>query len=121
VARAEFTKATKRAAYARSGGFCEAAGHWYGLRPGQRCYTPLSKGVEYDHLILDANSHDNSLENCRAACPSCHRYKTRKHDTPLAAKTVRQRDRDIGIKRGAGRGFDKRWRRKINGQVERRT
>jgi hypothetical protein len=46
--------------------------------------------VEYDHLILDANSKDNSLENCRAVCPKCHAWKTANRDTPTAAKTVRQ-------------------------------
>jgi hypothetical protein len=107
MARAEFSKATKRAAYARSERHCEAEGEWYGLPRGQRCNGDLRRGVEYDHLILDANSHDNSLENCRAVCPKCHLFKTRKRDTPLAAKTLRQSDRNIGIKRGTGRGFPK--------------
>lgn len=98
MARAEFSKPTKREAHARSGGLCEATGEWYGLEPGQRCNMPLTRGVEYDHIILDANSHDNSLENCAAVCIPCHRYKTTKHDTPLAAKTLRQSDRAIGIK-----------------------
>ncbi len=96
--RTEFSKPTRRAAWDRSGGHCEASGALYGLAPGQRCNMPLDRGVEYDHVILDANSHDNSLENCCACCPSCHRFKSAKHDTPTAAKTQRQQDKNRGIR-----------------------
>jgi hypothetical protein len=109
MARREFTKATKRAALARSEGRCEAVGAWYNLAPGCRCNAPLAAGVEFDHIDLDANSKDNSLENCAAICIPCHRFKTAKIDTPKAAKTLRQQDKDRGIKRPAGklkgRGF----------------
>lgn len=109
--RREFTKATKRAALARSNGNCEAVGVWYGLEPGRRCGASLSGGVEFDHIILDANSKDNSLENCAAVCLPCHRHKTAKHDTPTAAKTLRQQDRALGIKAATrpiqSRGFPK--------------
>lgn len=88
--RREFTTKTRKAALLRSGKRCEAVGPWYGLPDGQRCPADLSLGVEYDHLILDANSKDNSLENCRAVCPKCHAWKTANRDTPTAAKTVRQ-------------------------------
>jgi hypothetical protein len=107
--RREFSKETKRSALKRSGMLCEAVGIWYGLDLGQRCNAPLSHGVQYDHIILDANSKDNSLENCAAVCVKCHKYKTAKHDMPLAAKTVRQQDKARNIRtapakplRGAG-------------------
>lgn len=90
--RAEFSTKTKREAFKRSEQKCEAVGAWYGLEDGKRCNAPLSKGVEFDHIILDANSKDNSLGNCAAVCPTCHGIKTAKHDTPLAAKTKRQED-----------------------------
>lgn len=105
MARNEFTKPTKRAARERSGGRCEAVGTWYGLQPGQRCNVPLSRGVEFDHVDLDANSHDNSLNNCAAVCKTCHAHKTRTRDIPLAAKTVRQHDKNDGIK-----GRKPQWR-----------
>jgi 5-methylcytosine-specific restriction endonuclease McrA len=98
MSRSEFSKPTKRDALKRSGGLCEAIGSLYGLQPTQRCNGPLAYGVEFDHVILDANSKDNSLENCAAVCVKCHKFKTTKHDTPLAAKTVRQRDKNDGIK-----------------------
>lgn len=111
MARREFTRATKRAALARSEGRCEAIGAWYGLEPGKRCGASLAAGVEFDHIILDANSKDNSLENCAAVCLPCHRHKSAKHDTPTAAKTLRQQDRARGIKAASrpiqSRGFAK--------------
>lgn len=92
MSRNEFATKTRREALKRSGMLCEAVGTWYGLDAGQRCGSGLSQGVEYDHIILDANSKDNSLENCAAVCIPCHRIKTAKHDVPLAAKTKRQAD-----------------------------
>ena len=101
--RNEFSKKTMRAALTRSGMLCEAIGAMYGLEPGQRCNAPLSAGVEFDHIVLDANSHDNSLENCAAACIKCHRWKSAKHDTPMAARTVRMQDKHVGIKTAPSR------------------
>ncbi len=95
----EFSKKTKREALARSGGQCEAMGGLYGLPSGHRCGLLLSFGVEFDHVNLVANSKDNSLENCAAVCIKCHDWKTRKHDIPMAAKTVRMQDKANGITR----------------------
>jgi len=89
--RREFTAKTRKAALLRSGMRCEAVGAWYGLPAGERCQNDLAYGVQYDHVILDANSKDNSLENCAAVCPKCHAWKTQNRDTPTAAKTVRQK------------------------------
>ncbi len=97
MARREFTKQTKRDALKRSGMKCEAVGEWYGLEPGQRCNAPLSHGVEFDHIDLDANSKDNSLSNAAAICIRCHKFKTAHHDIPIAAKTLRQQDKHLGI------------------------
>lgn len=96
--RREFSKPVKRAALERSQMRCEAVGAMYGLEDGIRCTVSLSFGVEFDHIVLDANSKDNSLENCAATCIKCHRYKTAKHDIPMAAKTVRMKDKAVGIK-----------------------
>lgn len=96
--RREFTKKTQREAMSRSGKRCEAVGAMYGLEAGHRCSADLAYGVQFDHIVLDANSKDNSLENCAAVCIKCHRWKTAKHDIPMAAKTVRMEDRAKGIK-----------------------
>lgn len=126
MSRAEFTKPIKRAALERSGGLCEASGPLYGLQPAQRCNAPLGYGVEFDHVVLAANGGDNSLENCAAVCIRCHARKTREHDTPLAAKTVRQQDKlGLGIKKQTSRPImgskASGWRKPFNGPPERRT
>lgn len=101
MSRREFTRATKRAALLRAEGRCEARGAIYGLERGRRCNADLAYGIQFDHIILDANSKDNSLENCSAVCPRCHAWKTARHDVPLAAKTQRQQDKHRGIKRSS--------------------
>ncbi|ANK73766.1 hypothetical protein FA04_14735 [Ensifer adhaerens] len=111
--RAEFSKPTKREALKRSRMHCEAVGKMYGLERGQRCNAPLGFGVEFDHIVLDANSKDNSLDNCAAVCIRCHRWKTAKHDTPMAAKTVRMQDKANGIK-SKSKGFQKPAGMKFN-------
>jgi len=89
--RLEFSSTTRKQARARSGMRCEAIGAFYGLPNKQRCNADLTTaGIEYDHFILDHNSKDNSLANCRAVCPKCHRWKTSHIDVPTAAKTKRQ-------------------------------
>lgn len=113
--RREFTRPVKREALRRSGTLCEAVGGMYGLDAGRRCNAPLSYGVEFDHVILDANSKDNSLENCAAVCIKCHKWKSAKHDTPLAAKTVRQSDMACGIRKPPA--FRSKWKRRMNGEV----
>lgn len=115
--RAEFSKATKRAALERSGGRCEAVGKLYGFKSGLRCGWPLHYGVEFDHINLEANSHDNSLTNCQAICRECHGVKTAKHDIPKAAKTLRQQDKHRGIKKAST--FAKRvdpWGKRFRGE-----
>lgn len=121
MARAEFKMAVKRAARARANGLCEAVGPWYGLAEGQRCNVMITRFVEFDHIILEANSHDNSLENCACVCIPCHKIKTAKHDTPLAAKTLRQQDKASGVSKPRGfpkppDGFKFSWR---SGRMER--
>jgi len=90
--RNEFARQTKRDALRRSGKLCEAVGAMYGLDADRRCNAPLGYGVEFDHVVMDANSKDNSLENCAAVCIRCHGWKTAKHDIPMAAKTVRMQE-----------------------------
>ena len=93
-----FSKEVKRAALARAQGKCEAVGPLYGLPEGVRCNASIGVGFEFDHIILWANSRDSSLDNVAVCCKQCHRVKSTKHDTPKAAKTVRQRDKHDGIK-----------------------
>jgi hypothetical protein len=123
MSRNEFSKPTKREALKRAAGICEATGTWYGLTEGERCHTPLAHGVEFDHIDLDANSKDASLQNCAAACIPCHKYKTAHRDIPVAAKTLRQQDKNAGIRKRSTMPGSRNsgWKRKVDGTVERRT
>lgn len=115
MSRAEFKKDVKRVALKRAQNRCEAIGDWYGLPHGVRCTMPLSHGVNFDHVILEANSHDNSLENCAAVCVPCHKFKTTKRDIPLAAKTLRQFDKSHGVSKPKRPWSN--FRKKMTGEV----
>lgn len=120
--RREFSKPVKREALMRSGQRCEATGPMYGLAAAQRCLAPLAYGVQFDHIVLDANSKDSSLENCAAVCIKCHKWKTAKHDTPMAAKTVRLQDKALGIRKRSTFPGSKAsgWKKKFSGEAVRR-
>lgn len=122
MSRAEFSKPVKREALKRSGGKCEALGAWYGLDEGQRCGANLGFGVEFDHITLAANGGEATLENCCCACISCHRWKTQHHDIVTAAKTVRQRDKNNGIRRPSSMAGSRNspWKKRMDGTTVRR-
>ncbi|GLS45099.1 HNH endonuclease [Methylobacterium brachythecii] len=108
MSRTNFSKATKRAALARSGGCCEG-----NLETGMRCDAPIGSGrpVEFDHVLQDWMGGDATLGNCEALCPPCHKAKTAA-DAARRAKAKRQFDHHNGIKdphrrKLQGRGFDK--------------
>lgn len=111
MSRLEFGKPVKREALRRSGGLCEGVGPVYGLAAGQRCNAPLSHGVEFDHYPLRAaDGGGNGLDNCVAACPTCHSFKTANFDTPMAAKGKRVSDKHLGIRKPSSfqsQGFPK--------------
>ncbi len=124
MSRAEFSAQTKRDAWDRAGGICEAVGEMYGLPDEIRCMWDLNLGVHYDHDDPDANSKDNSLENCRCLCRPHHLFKTSNRDRPLIAKTNHQQDMARGIKPRGHRPMagsrDSQWKRRMDGTVERR-
>lgn len=122
--QAEFSKETKRQALHRAQRRCEASGLRYGMPIGMRCPNTLAMGVIFDHDNPEANSKNNNLENCRAICPGCNRFKTDKTDIPQIAKTVRQRDKNDGIRNRKGQPMpgsrDSLWKRPMNGPAVRR-
>ena len=115
MSRTEFSTKTRKEALKRSNMLCEAVGIRYGLDAGKRCNAPLAYGVDFDHIIADGHGGDNSLDNCAAVCRSCHGFKTRTYDTPIAAKLKRIEAKNNGTWRGPigngklqSRGFQKR-------------
>jgi 5-methylcytosine-specific restriction protein A len=113
MARHNFSQAVKKAAKARSGGYCEASGSVYGLEPGQRCNAPLAgKRVEIDHYPIPATDEGSDvLENAVACCTDCHGFKTSTYDIPMQAKGKRIALRHEGIRPASklqSRGFERR-------------
>lgn len=81
MTRLEFPRKIKSAAFARSGGKCEA------------CGLPFKAGpAEYDHVLPAALGGEATLANCRALCRACHAEKTA-NDVKRIRKADRQRDR----------------------------
>lgn len=122
MARYEFNKPTKREALKRSEGRCEALGEVYGLKAGERCNAPLSHGVEFDHYPSPATDKgSDTLENCVAACKSCHSFKTRSYDIPMQAKGKRVRDKFLGISSHSRTSFATnrhgKYKKKMDGTV----
>lgn len=91
----EFDLATQRAAWERSGGFCEA------MRPGEdgklhRCSTPLKgRRKRFDHILPAALGGKPTLANCQIICLPCDDEKTPK-DVGRIRLADRQKDDDIG-------------------------
>lgn len=111
--RAEFNRKTRRDALKRSGGLCEGSGTRYGLAESVRCNAPLSFGVIFDHDVPDALAGLNDLDNCRAICTKCNKFKTGKTDIPQIRKADRQKSKNDGTWPPSrtplkGRGFAKR-------------
>jgi hypothetical protein len=88
--RTEFTKDTKRQAFARSGGICEC--HLIPeLRRPDGCGIVLRPGhINYEHIHQDALGGSNDISNCCVLARNCWREKTDTIDLPLIAKSNRQ-------------------------------
>lgn len=121
-ARSEFKIGVRREALKRAATKCEAVGRDYGLEPGQRCNGDLSAGFDFDHIIADSIGGEATLENCAVVCKRCHGIKTRTVDTPRAAKTKRQADRALGIRKPSRMPGSRNspFKMKIGGGVVRR-
>jgi hypothetical protein len=91
----EFSKATKKAAFARC---CQPDG----IPKCEECGQPLKAGrFQYDHDKASGLGGDNSLENCKVRCSgsktSCHSLKTEEQDKPLMQKADNMRDAHLGL------------------------
>jgi len=111
MSRAEFTKATKLAAFKRANGHCEV------------CTGKLFAGhFDYHHDKECAFDGSNDLSNCVVACDNCH-SKITKRRASVIAKSNRVRAAHLGIKR-TGKPLPgtraSGWRRRMDGTVERR-
>lgn len=109
--RLEFTRKTKALRFQHCKGLCEGCG--VRLMPGK---------FEYDHDKEAADEGDNSFENCRVLCDSCHKPKTKAFIQRIR-KADRQRDKNIGAFKRVSRfpcSRNSPWKKKIDGSVVRR-
>lgn len=117
MTRHNFTPAQRRAAYERAGHICQ----------GKDCGRPLSfSEAEIDHVQADGLCGPATLDNAECLCGPCHLAKT-KTDVKRISKAKRQAlfhttgrsSAKQHVKRIQSKGFDKTWRKKMNGTVER--
>ena len=83
--------------------------------------------AEFDHIHACWDGGEPTIENCAYLCRLCHLIKTgtdRKYQAKRRRHKVdRERKKKERVNPGPkmrSRGFDKRYRRKMNGNVERR-
>lgn len=116
--RCEFSKDTKRQAFARSKGICEC--HLIAHVFSVPCSRPLGEGnTFYEHIIPDRSGGDNSLSNCAALTKTCWSIKTAIYDHKANARVRKREDRHRGIRPAPsipGNRFDPR-KRTLRGQV----
>lgn len=108
--RAEFSKATKAAAFLRCAGVCEC---------GCAMKIGIGDAVEYDHYPIPASmGGPATLENCRVLIKKHHRHITATKDVPAIAKSTRLAEKRMGLrpKRSTFRGS-----KKFNGDVTWKT
>lgn len=119
MSRKEFTPKTKALAFERSGGRCEKCG--CKLMPGE---------FQYDHTHPAAAGGDNGLDNCRVLCNDCHDAKTNgtralrlgadKYEIAKHKRIAKKANEPRKPGKIQSRGFEKRFKKKLNGKVERR-
>ena len=111
--RKQFSKRDLSKRLAEFGGKCRMCG----------CTIDATTGLEWDHRIPLAIGGDDTLDNLEPLCIRDHRLKT-KGDVKRIAKTTRQRQRNLGIRKPStfAASRDSRFKKKINGDViDRRT
>lgn len=99
--------------FERAKGRCEACDRL--LRPGDKW--------EIDHNVALINGGENRESNLACLCAWCHKAKTRS-DVAEKAVTARKKKAMHGMKTPKGPPMPgtrrSKWRKKINGEVERR-
>ncbi len=109
MSRAEFSKATKAAAFLRCGGICECG-----------CTMKITAGdsVEFDHFPIPASmGGPATLDNCRVLIKKHHGERTFGSgidSNSQIAKTTRLQEKRLGLRKKS-RGF--RGSKKFNGDV----
>ncbi len=119
--RTEFPQSVRKAAFIR----CCINGDQKGVPQCESCGNVLrSGGIIYEHVQPDGLGGEPTLENCKVHCIVCAHVKTVTEDNPRMQKADRILKASFGLKRKSRPMPGSRasgWKRKLNGQVERRT
>ena len=106
TSRRRFTTLQRVALFEAHGGICHI------------CKMKIAVGDSWDieHVIPWELTRDDSADNLRPAHKTCHKDKTRDD-----VRGIRKADR-IKAKHKGGKvtGWNTKWKKKLNGQVERR-
>jgi 5-methylcytosine-specific restriction endonuclease McrA len=100
--------------------------YWAQYENCDECGDDVTLGnIEWDHILPLCLGGSNDEDNWHGLCRKCHAKKTR-HEAAMRAKADRIRKAWLGEKKRRGRkmqsrGFDTRWRKRMNGRVEVRT
>lgn len=91
----------------------------------QKCTRKLQPGHwDIDHIVAIANGGPNRESNLQALCDDpCHPLKS-KQDVTEKSRTYKRRKSHVGIRKSRSPVPGSRaskWRRRMNGTVERRT
>jgi 5-methylcytosine-specific restriction endonuclease McrA len=121
MSRREFNARTRKQAWERANGFCEATIFLWtgGNLISRRCQAPLEFAeFHYDHIDPDFFGADDraELDNCQLLCRQCHKAKT-KHDIKNIAKTKRIINKRIKAKKSKRPMLGSResdWKRTFN-------
>lgn len=90
-------------------------------RHGGRCHLSGRKIMagdlwDCDHVVALVNGGENRETNLAPALRDKHREKTAE-DVRIKAKIARQKAKYLGLDKPKGRGFDKRFTKKMDGTV----
>lgn len=113
MARKEFSKKLKLAAWQRSGGICEC---------GCGVKIIAGDGPEYDHIEEDFFGGEPTIENCMVMRKRCHDAKT-KQNRPAVDKTRRVFEKRINARKQSRPMPGSRasgWKHKADGTWEKR-
>lgn len=109
-----FSDKVKLEEWRAAGGKCRDCG--VKLRPGMP--------REYHHIIPQNVGGSGEAKNCMLLCKPCHGVRTRKTDTPQAARTKRLEKAAAGIERRKGKPMpgnrNSEFKKHLDGRVSRR-
>ena len=121
--RLEFTRKTRRQAFERAAGNCEAVGARYGLPDDGGYRGCINKPCEVDHDKTAEEGGTNELSNAVALCRKCHAWKTA-NDLRRIRKADRMRDKHTHAMKPSRNPMpgsrNSRFRKRMDGTTERR-